>query len=148
MIPFQSDRRVFIDTSACYAAADQRDADHAAVANTMQRLIADRRMPITTNAVLFELHGLMLNRISREVGRATLVALRASQTIVRVRERDERRAEQILTRYDDKDFSITDALSFAVMERLHIRTAFSLDRHFIQYGWQTISMEEDRPYSH
>jgi predicted nucleic acid-binding protein len=58
--------------------------------------------------------------------------------IVRVRSRDEDRAWQIITQYSDKDFSLTDAISFAVMERLGIKTAFSLDRHFTQFGWQTI----------
>ncbi len=39
------------------------------------------------------------------------MALRASQIIVRVRERDEVRAEVIVDQYDDKDFSLTDASS-------------------------------------
>lgn len=43
--------------------------------------------------------------------------------------------------HDDKDFSFTDALSFAVMERLRIRTAFSLDRHFAQFGWTLVPLE-------
>ena len=33
-----------------------------------------------------------------------------------------------------KDFSLCDALPFAVMERRSVRTAFSVDRHFRQYG--------------
>lgn len=143
MSPSGSDRRVFVDTSAYYAAADRRDADHVVVAATMQRLIAARRTLVTTNAVLFELHGLLVNRINRQVAWSALVALRASQTIVRVRPADERRAEDIVAQYDDKDFSLTDALSFAVMERLRIGTAFALDRHFAQFGWQLIPVEED-----
>ncbi len=41
-------------------------------------------------------------------------------TIIRVSEADEQRAHEIIYQYDDKDFSLTDATSFAVMERLHI----------------------------
>lgn len=69
------------------------------------------------------------------------MSLRASQTVVRVRVRDESRAEEILDQYDDKEFSVTDALSFAVMERLDLRVAFSLDRHFAQFGWTLIPIE-------
>jgi predicted nucleic acid-binding protein len=138
----ERDRRVFVDTSAYYAAVDRRDASHAAVAATMPVLLAERRQLTTTNAVLFELHGLLLNRLGRRVAWETLGELRASQMVVRVRERDETRAEAILAQYDDKDFSLTDALSFAVMERLGIRTAFSLDRHFAQFGWTIVPLAQ------
>jgi predicted nucleic acid-binding protein len=137
-----TDRRIFVDSSAYYAAVDRRDASHPAVAVAMRRLVAEGRRLTTTNAVLFELHGLLLNRLGRQVALDVLVELRASQTVVRVRERDEARAEQILARYADKDFSLTDALSFAVMERLGIGTAFTLDRHFAQFGWAIIPIEE------
>jgi predicted nucleic acid-binding protein len=144
MSPSGSDRRVFVDTSVYYAIADQDDASHATAAATMRRLSAERRRLVTTNAVLFETHSLLVNRIGHQVARNVLVALRASQTIVRVRRSDEERAEEILAQYADKDFSLTDALSFAVMERLGIRVAFSLDRHFVQYGWQIIDLDDRR----
>ena len=54
--------------------------------------------------------------------------------LVRVRHSDETRAIQILGQYSDKGFSFNDALSFTVMERLGIGTAFTFDRHFAQYG--------------
>jgi uncharacterized protein len=52
--------------------------------------------------------------------------------------RDERRAVEIIRRYHDKDLSLTDATSFAVMERLRIGWAFSFDRDFNQYGFPRI----------
>ena len=137
----EADPRVFVDSSAYYAAIDRRDADHTAARATMQSLIIARRRLTTSNAVLFELHALLINRLGRDVAWNALVALRASQTIVRVRPTDERRAEEILAQYDDKDFSLTDTLSFAVMERLGIRMAFSLDAHFAQFGWQLLPLE-------
>ena len=136
-----ADRRVFVDTSAYYALVDRGDASHAVAVETLRRLTAERRRLVTTNVVLVELHSLIVNRIDRRAALDTLVALRASQTVVRVRERDEARAEAILARYDDKDFSLADALSFAVMERLGINATFSLDQHFVQYGWQVVPLE-------
>jgi predicted nucleic acid-binding protein len=55
-------------------------------------------------------------------------------TIVRVRASDEERARQIIFRYQDKEFSYTDALSFVVMEQLGLTQAFSFDSDFAQYG--------------
>jgi uncharacterized protein len=130
-----SDRRVFVDISAYYAATDRRDAENAATIATMRRLTTAGRPFITTNAVLFELHGFLVNRVNRQIALRALVEVQASQTVVRVRERDEDRAGEILAQYDD---NLTDALSFAVMERLGIRTALTLDRHFAQFGWQVV----------
>ncbi len=106
--------------------------------------MSTERLLITTNAILFELHGLLVNRVNRQVAWNALVELRASQTVVRVRARDEVRATAILAQYDDKDFSLTDATSFAVMERLGIGLAFTLDRHFIQFGWETMPLDAER----
>ena len=54
--------------------------------------------------------------------------------IVRVTAADERKAREIIAQYDDKDFSLTDAVSFAIAERLGISYAISFDHHFGQYG--------------
>jgi predicted nucleic acid-binding protein len=51
---------------------------------------------------------------------------------------DVERAKAIIYQYDDRDFSLTDATSFAVMERLRIPTAFTFDRHFAQYGFTVL----------
>lgn len=60
-------------------------------------------------------------------------------TIVRVTTADEARGREILRRYSEKDFSLTDATSFSVMERLGIGLAFTFDRDFEQYGFQAIA---------
>ena len=71
---------------------------------------------------LSELHALLLTRLDRRVAARVLEEVDASNltTVVRVATRDERRARQIVFGYTDKDFSLTDATSFAVMERLRI----------------------------
>jgi len=47
---------------------------------------------------------------------------------------DETSALKILETYDDKAFSLCDALSFAVMDRRGVTRAVSFDGHFRQYG--------------
>jgi uncharacterized protein len=59
-------------------------------------------------------------------------------TVVRVAARDGRWAREIVFDYTDKDFSLTDAASFAMMERLRIAQAFTLDRYFAQFGWDVL----------
>jgi predicted nucleic acid-binding protein len=55
-----------------------------------------------------------------------------------VREADEARAREIIRHLSDKDYSYTDATSFAIMERLHIKEIFSFDQHFAQYGFTPV----------
>ena len=53
-------------------------------------------------------------------------------------------AREIVFGYSDKDFSLTDATSFAVMERLRIPQAFTLDQNFAQFGWGMIGLVDPR----
>ncbi|RIK44398.1 MAG: hypothetical protein DCC58_08295 [Chloroflexi bacterium] len=57
---------------------------------------------------------------------------------MRISARDERRAREILRLHADKTYSLADATSFAVMERLRIDQALTLDQHFSQYGWMLL----------
>jgi len=43
-----------------------------------------------------------------------------------------------LRAHEDKSYSLCDALSFVVMERLRIREAIAFDQHFRAYGRFTI----------
>jgi predicted nucleic acid-binding protein len=136
MRAFPPHRPIFVDTSAYFAVSNRRDAHHIPALRTMERLILDRQRLFTTNAVLFELRGLMLARGPRQLALETVseIGNSAATTVIRVRRQDEQRGWHIIREYADKDFSLTDATSFAVMERLGIDVAFTLDRHFAQYG--------------
>jgi predicted nucleic acid-binding protein len=65
-------------------------------------------------------------------------------TVIRVSVADEARARQIIHQYQDKDFSLTDATSFAVMERLGITHTFTLDHNFSQYGFVVLPAGSSR----
>ena len=103
--------------------------------------LADRGYrQFTTNVLLIEAHALILSTLGPAIALQFLHDMRRSQTvIVRVRQSDEERAEQILARYADQDFSFADAISFAVMERLEISAAFTFDHHFAQFGYTVLT---------
>jgi predicted nucleic acid-binding protein len=62
----------------------------------------------------------------------------ASIQVIRATEDDEDSARRIVYAYDDKDFSLTDSISFAVMQRVGIQTAFTFDRDFAQFDFATV----------
>ena len=55
-------------------------------------------------------------------------------TVVRVLPDEEQRARELLARYTDKDWTLCDAVSFALLDARRIRRAFTFDHHFQQYG--------------
>lgn len=126
---------VFIDTGAYFAWIDPKDANHSAALAIMRGLIAHGFRLYTSNFVLAELHALLLTRINRQVAFDTLSAIDNSDTtIIRVTQADELRARQIIAQYDDKNFSLTDCTSFAIVDRLGISQTMSFDGNFGQYG--------------
>lgn len=132
--------KVFVDTAAYVALADRRDSLHHAAHQIQTALIKRHARLLTTNFVFAETHALLVKRIGIEAALDVCLALRESPTqLVRVAEGDEDRALDILTGYTDKDFSYTDATSFAVMERLGVETVFTFDHHFGQYGFQALT---------
>jgi predicted nucleic acid-binding protein len=133
-------RRVFIDSSVYLALLDVDDEHHRDATQIVHRLATERYRQFTTNVLLIESHALILSVLGRAQAVRFLTDMQESNTvIVRVRAADEARAQQILFQYEDKDFSFADATSFAVMERLDIRLAFTFDRDFAQYGFTVLT---------
>jgi predicted nucleic acid-binding protein len=127
---------VFLDSSGYLALVNPNDTYHPQALAAWTRLTDERWHTFTTNFVVAEAHALFLSRLGHR--RATAFLHQSAQRdtiVVRVSSRDELRARQVVFQYDDKDFSLTDATSFAVMERLRIGTAFSYDHNFAQYGF-------------
>jgi uncharacterized protein len=137
-------RQALVDTSAYFALTYSRERVHAEALAIASKLQAERWRLFTTNFILAEIHALLLVRLNRVVAARVLRKIdNSSTTIVRVTVADEQRARQIIHQYQDKDFSLTDATSFAVMERLHSSHAFTFDRNFAQYGLAVLtSMRE------
>ena len=135
-------REALVDTSAYFALSYSHERPHAQALAIAKKLQVERWRLFTTNFILAEIHALLLTRLNRVVAARVLTEIDNSPTtIVRVTTADEELARQIIHQYQDKDFSLTDATSFAVMERLHIPHAFTFDRNFAQYGLSVLTAE-------
>ena len=53
---------------------------------------------------------------------------------------DELAALQWMHKFADQDVSFTDCVSFALMRRNRIRTAFTFDRHFLLAGFRIFTL--------
>ena len=127
-------QRVMVDTSGIYALLDRSDANHGPAVALLRRLKDEGHGVVVTNFVVAETHALVVARLGPWLARRWLQGLR--WPVERVTEEDEMRAREIIFRYQDKDFTYTDATTFAVMERLGIGLVFAFDQHFAQYGFE------------
>jgi predicted nucleic acid-binding protein len=125
-------RGVLWDSSAILALLDADDADHGR-AVAIARQIASERLPsFITNYIEVEAHALLLRKLGRALAREWLIA--GGLPVIRALVEEEDRAREIIVRHSDKDWSLCDAISFAVLDARRIRRAFAFDRHFLQYG--------------
>jgi predicted nucleic acid-binding protein len=118
---------LFVDTSIWYAAADASDnADSRA-----RKILSSREPLVTTDHVLVETWTLLRNRIHRAAAERFWQGLIAGAVMLEpVGMTDIEAAWQIGLAYPDQDFSLVDRTSFAVMQRLGLDRAASLDEHF------------------
>ena len=118
---------LFVDTSVWYAAADKSEAG-----NLRAKAVLSGGEPlVTTDHVLVETWTLIRHRLGRRAAERFWEGLRAGAAEVEtVGIADLDAAWEIGKSYRDQDFSIVDRTSFAVMRRLGIERAASLDDDF------------------
>ncbi len=96
----------------------------------------DRRLA-SSNLVVAEAYALIRRAAGHAAAMRVLRSLCQSSRLLRVYSDPalESDAEAILARYADQDFSLADAVSFAVMRQRGIAEAFAFDRHFLAAGF-------------
>lgn len=118
---------LFVDTSIWYAAVDSSDVDNTRAVD----ILKSGEEFVTTDQVLVETWMLLQRRIRRETAERFWGNIREGIVIIEpVGVADLESAWQIGLSWPDQDFSIVDRTSFAVMRRLGIERAASLDDHF------------------
>jgi predicted nucleic acid-binding protein len=131
-------RRIFIDTSAFLALEDESDEHHKeAIPFRDQELLRGNYEFITTSYILDETLTLIRRRLGIPASIDFSKKVRKSQVVkvLSVSGEVEGKALDLFEKYDDKTFSFTDCVSFAVMRDLGIQEVFAFDEHFVQMGF-------------
>ena len=130
-------KRVFVDTGAFFAVLIPEDLHHERARAIFARASKEGWQLVTTNIVVIETRALLLNRAhgGRPSALALLDVIESDEYhLERVRESDEAAAIALVRAHEDKTYSLCDAMSFVVMERMNITDAIAFDRHFAEYG--------------
>jgi hypothetical protein len=127
---------VFADTFFYQALLDERDPlhDRALAESKVNRTI------ITTEFIILELGNACSHAEDHADFLALLAGMRASPrtVIVPLDSRLLQRGLELFATRQDKDWSLTDCISFVVMEEHDLKEALTGDRHFEQAGFKAV----------
>jgi predicted nucleic acid-binding protein len=131
---------LFVDTSAWYVLALSSAPQHRKVSAALRQRIERGARVVTTNLIVAETHALLLRRTNRQVALTFAREVRRAPNIVITSSADyEESAVKVwLEKFNDQDFSFTDAVSFTVMADRGMHEVLALDHHFAVAGFVVI----------
>jgi len=134
---------VFLDTSYAIALSSPKDAHHAKAVVLAQQLEDAGTQIVTTVGVVLEIGNALSRLRYRKAAVALLSALESDAKIEVVSASEELcgQAFELFQQRMDKEWGMTDCLSFVVMSEREITAALTADDHFRQAGFQALLLE-------
>ena len=131
---------VFLDTAFAIALSSPKDAHHEQAVRISEQLETDGTLLITTRAVVIEIGNALAKQPFRTAAIELIESLEQdpSTKIIPVSEELHKRAFELYRERQDKQWGMTDCISFVVMRDNNLRTALTTDRHFQQAGFQAL----------
>lgn len=127
----------FLDTSAIYALADAADVNHRGAVRRLQAILDSGDTLLTHNYVLLESIALLQARLG--VATATKLAKESGAFIVEWVDDDLHAAGiRELEHSRKRRVSLVDHVSFLVMKRRDVTTAFAFDPDFVSAGFRLL----------
>lgn len=134
----------FVDTAFWIALSSRRDQYHSRAIAWYAFVMRTGMRLVTTEAVLWEWLNALADTTTRPVAAEGYRRVIADPMIDVIPFGNALNLEalDIYGRRGDKDWSLTDCLSFVVMDRLTLTLALTTDRHFQQAGMRSLMLEE------
>lgn len=137
---------VFLDTGFALALANPNDLLHERAVLLADQLEVAHTHLITTHAVLLEIGNSLAKLRYRAAGVQLLASLAADPTVEIVPLTDQLydRAFQLYQQRPDKEWVLTDCVSFVVMQDRVLTAALTPDSHFQQAGYRALLRDDVR----
>jgi len=129
---------IFVDTAALYAFLDADDANHAECEREWRRLLEHGEQLVTSNYVVVEACALVQHRLGVQAVRDLQEVMLPALQVLWVDEQAHREAVSALLTAGRRELSLVDCASFGLMRKWGITSAFTLDRHFDEQGFQRL----------
>ena len=132
-----AERGVLVDSGAWIALVRATDSHHGEADRMFRHAIARRIPLLTTNLIVAEVHRFILFHAGPRAAAIVLDRMTESPslTIEFANAQHHRAARLWLSKLSDQRLTYTDAVSFAIMEARHCRTAMSFDHDFVVAGF-------------
>jgi predicted nucleic acid-binding protein len=134
----------YLDTAYIYALLNTRDQWHARAKQWEQLLAKQRRPLLTSEFVLIEIADGLAQLRFRQHAVLTIEELRSSALVevIAVTPEIVREAEILYREREDKEWGLTDCISFKIMQQRQLLDALTCDEHFAQAGFRAMLLEE------
>ncbi len=133
---------VFIDTSALLAVLDRSDERHPEAKRTWESMLNGDHPLVCHNYVLLETSAVLTRRIGMEAVRVFERDVRPVLRLVWVTREIHEAAAGVQLAAGRRALSLVDCVSFEVMRRAGLRTAFAFDPHFREFGYESAVEEQ------
>lgn len=129
--------KIFVDTVAWIALINKRDQLHEQAKTVMNQLREEKSKLVTTEFILLEVANALSKPPLRDCAVVYIDGLRRLRTVQIISASTELFQTGWLLYSDrpDKEWSLTDCISFEIMRREEIIKAFTSDHHFEQTGF-------------
>ena len=130
----------FVDTSYFIALAHPRDEKHDVALSLSRKIEKEKARLITTQAIVLELGSALARQKSRVIAARIFEAIDDAPVVevVPLSLSNYRKSIDLFSNRMDKDWSLTDCLSFVVMKEIGISKALTTDEHFSQAGFEAL----------
>jgi predicted nucleic acid-binding protein len=129
---------VFVDTSAFFAVLDADDENHDAAKQVWEDLLAQEAVLICSDYVLVETLALVQRRLGIPAVRTFQEDIVPVLKVEWVDETIHQVGIASVLAAARRGLSLVDCVSFEVMRRLGIKTAFVFDDHFDEQGFECL----------
>lgn len=131
-------KSMFLDTSYIIALEVADDQHHETALKYWMKLITSLPPLVTTSYIFDEIVTFFnsRNRHAKAVEVGNRLMKSSSVQLVHVDDSLFFDAWRYFRQYSDKSYSLTDCISFVLMERFKIQTALAFDKHFNQAGFK------------
>ena len=138
-----SSHSVFLDTAYAVALSVENDAHFPGAKILALQFKADRTPFVTTRPVMLEIGNTLAKMRYRQAGVALLASLERDPLVevVPLTEQLFARAFELYRQRMDKEWGLTDCISFIVMQDLSMTDALTTDEHFQQAGFRALLRE-------
>ena len=134
---------VYLDTAYAIALSSTRDEHHKKALLLADQLEADGTKLITTRPIILEIGNALSKKDYRQAAVTLMESLEEDPNveIVPLTEGLYKEAFEMYAKRMDKEWGITDCISFIVMSERGIQEALTTDKHFTQAGFEALLRE-------